>query len=126
MSGEWRQDPSWCDTMLVATTGRHEGKLVPLRLVRTVSSAEGEWYNYRPFIPAPAVVEIIDDNRPMFRCFCLPLGGSRLLFPHSEMAEDTFHDIGIIEAYDLHLMAAAGTTERGGFPDFLDELSPGF
>jgi hypothetical protein len=44
------------------------------------------------------------------------------------MAEDAFHDdMGFInEADDFHLMAAAGTTERVDFPDFLDEFSPGF
>jgi hypothetical protein len=62
---------------------------------------------------------------PMFRCFCVPLRGSRLLVPQPEMAEEAFYDMGIIdEADDFHLMAAAGTTERVDFPDFLDELSP--
>ena len=80
------------------------------------------------FISGPAIVEIIDDNRPMFRCFCFPLRGSRLLFPQPEMAEDMLYDIGIIDkADDFHLMATARTSERVvDFPYLLDELSPGF
>jgi hypothetical protein len=43
------------------------------------------------------------------------------------MAEDAFHVIRVInEADDFHLMAAAGTTGRVDFPDFLSEISPGF
>jgi hypothetical protein len=50
-----------------------------------------------------------------------------LLFPQPEMAEDTFHDIGIIDkADDFHLMATARTSERVDLPYLLDELSPGF
>ena len=49
-----------------------------------------------------------------------------MLFPQPEMAGDVFYDLRVInEADDFHLMAAAGTTERVHFPDFLDELSPG-
>jgi hypothetical protein len=43
------------------------------------------------------------------------------------MAEDAFYDVGFMnEADAFHLMATSGTTERVFFPDFLDELPPGF
>ncbi len=69
------------------------------------------------FISGPAVVEIFDDNRPMFRWFFFPPGWSRLLFPEPEMAEDALDHLGLIDqADDLHLMVAPGTTERVHFP----------
>jgi hypothetical protein len=47
------------------------------------------------FISGPAVVEIFDDNRPMFRWFFFPPGWGRLLFPGPEMAEDTLDHLGL-------------------------------
>jgi len=83
--------------------------------------------NDRLFIPGPAVVEILHDNRPIRRCFCFPPGRRRGLFPQPEMAEDAFYDIRVInQADDFHLMAAAGRTETVDFPDFLYEISPYF
>lgn len=77
-------------------------------------------------MPEPAVVEIFDDNQPVFPCF-FPLRESCLLVPQPEMAEDAFYDMWIITEADVfHLMAAAGTTERVDIPVFLDELPPGF
>ena len=79
------------------------------------------------FITGPAVIEIFTDKRHMFRCFFLPLRGSRLLFPQPEMAEDALYHLRVVDdAYDFHLMATARTRERVDFPYFLYELSPDF
>jgi hypothetical protein len=78
-------------------------------------------HDCRFFIAGPAIVEIIEDDWPMFRRFGLMR--TRVLFPQPEMAEDAFYDIGFInQAYDFHLMAASGTSQGIYLPDFLNEL----
>jgi len=46
------------------------------------------------FISGPAIVKIIEDNRPIDRCFGFSLMRVRLLFPQSQMAEDALYGGG--------------------------------
>jgi len=80
-----------------------------------------------PFISGPAVVKILDDNRPVFRRFDFSLMRVRGLLPQARMAEDARYYVRFMdEADDLHFVAASGTTERVHFPDLFYELSPCF
>jgi len=78
------------------------------------------------FISGPAVVKIIEDNRPIARCFGFTLMRIWVLFPQSQMAEDALYHGGFVnQTYDLHVMAAAGTSQGIHLPDLFDQLSPG-
>jgi hypothetical protein len=79
------------------------------------------------FVSGPAIVKIIEDNRPIYRRFDFSLVRVGLLLPQPEMAEDPFDELRLIDEADkVHFMFASGTTERVNFPDFFYELSPGF
>ena len=48
---------------------------------------------------------------------------SRVLFPQSRMAEDAFHDVGFVnQAYDLHVMAASGTSQGIHLPERVEKV----
>ena len=80
----------------------------------------------RLFISRPAVVAILDDNRPVFRPFDFSLMSVRVPLPQAQMAEDARYDVRFMdEADELHFVAASWTTERVHFPNFLYELPPG-
>ncbi len=75
--------------------------------------------------PRQGVIKIIEDNRPLFRCFCLPPGWGRLLFPGPEMAEDAFYHGRLVnQADDFHLVAAAGTSQGVHLVDFFYQVPP--
>jgi hypothetical protein len=81
----------------------------------------------RLFISGPAIVIIFEDNRPISRHLGFSLMRVCVLLPQPEMAEDALYHVGFMnQADDLHFVAASGTAERVYFPDFLDELPPGF
>jgi hypothetical protein len=46
------------------------------------------------FISGPAIVIIIEDNRPIRRRFDFSLIRSRMLLPQAQMAEDAFYASG--------------------------------
>jgi len=70
------------------------------------------------FISGPAVVKIPNDNRPIDRCFGFFLMRVWVLSPQSQMTEDPFYELRVIdEADNLHFISASGTTERVHFPD---------
>jgi hypothetical protein len=80
----------------------------------------------RPFISGPAVVAILDENRPVFGRFDFSLPRLGSLFPQAQMAADARYDVRFMDqAYDLHFAAASGTTERVHLPNFHYELPPG-
>jgi hypothetical protein len=57
------------------------------------------------FISGPAVVEILNDNRPIDRRFGFFLIRVRMLSPQSQMTEDPFYEPRVIdEADDFDLM----------------------
>jgi hypothetical protein len=51
-------------------------------------------------IPGPAVVKIIEDNRPIRRRFYFSLMGVGGLLPQPEMAEDAFDDVEFMNQAD--------------------------
>lgn len=63
------------------------------------------------FISEPAVVEILHDNRPIFRRPGFLVMRVGVLLPQAQMAEDALNDVGFMDqADDLHFMGASGTT----------------
>jgi hypothetical protein len=51
----------------------------------------------RLFISGPAVVEILHDNRPICRRFCIVLKRTRVLLPQPEVAEYPFYELRVID-----------------------------
>ncbi len=52
------------------------------------------------FISGPAIVIIIEDNRPICRRFDFSLMRVGVLLPQPEMAEDAFYDVGFMNQAD--------------------------
>ncbi len=124
----WRGRQRVCPGPRIRGPGQTRGQTAPVRACRDCVQCRSLVVdNGGFFIPGPAVVEIFDDNRPMFRCFCFPPGWSRLLFPEPEMAEDAFYHGRLVnQADDFHLMAAAGTSQGVHLPDLLNQVPPAF